>query len=90
MSNVIQFLEAMGADARLSRMDDAQYEDAVLRLGANADAVDALLAKSQWRLADVLNARPTMFCMVMAPEDENEKEEQEGGEETPEKKEQQE
>jgi hypothetical protein len=87
MSNVIRFLESMGADAAMARMTAADYEAAIARLDADPSSREALSLRDHSKLNGLLNGRPIMMCVVAAPSDKPAEEdapdtgEEEGGEE---------
>ncbi len=72
MSNVIQFLESMGANAVMARMSFVEYQSVINSLKADADSAQALHRRDEVALRGLLDARPQMLCMVMAPDDESE------------------
>lgn len=78
MSNVIQFLESMGSDARIARLSYAEYEATVIGLGLAEKEMFPLLGKDVMRLRGALDAIMPMYCLIAAP---NEQE----GEKSPEK-----
>jgi hypothetical protein len=84
MSNVIQFLESMGANAVMARMSINDYQAAVAALNTDDDQRDSLLRGDAIKLGDQLNGRDTLLCLVFSPAEEEEKKipDQEG--ETPE------
>lgn len=84
MSNVIRFLESMGANAGMARMSISDYQAAVAALNADDDQRDSLLRGDARKLGDQLSGRDTMLCLVVSPLEEEEKQlpDQEG--ETPE------
>lgn len=69
MSNVIQFLEAMGGNALMARMPLETYEAMTAELDADGDSREALRVRDESALNKILNARPVMICMVAAPEE---------------------
>lgn len=73
MSNVIQFLQAMGADATLARMAESEYQDAVDALDVGDSQKRALLGRDDSRLRELLDSPATMFCMIFSPEEESPK-----------------
>ena len=91
VSNAIRFLETMGAAASLQTT--AGYVAAVVALDVEADQRAALLDRDVASLARLLEARPAMFCMILAPDEGKEDESREdsddqtGGEEDPAEKE---
>jgi len=84
MSNVIQFLESMGANAAMARMSTEDFEAMVAGLVEEEDCRSALVRKDSRALAGLLNGRDVMMCMVFAP-DEKEPEEAPGEEREDEK-----
>lgn len=89
MSNVIQFLESMGANAAMARMNAADYEAAIAMLDADQESREALVLRDHSKLNDLLDGRPFMMCMVVAPEEKPQSEEspnEDGGEADDEKK----
>ncbi len=73
MSNVIQFLESMGANAAMARMSISDYQAAVAALNADDDQRDSLLRGDARKLGDQLNGRDTLLCLVFSPSEEEEK-----------------
>lgn len=67
MSNAIRFLESIGASASLQAAAD--YAAAVAALDAEPAQKSALLDRDVAALAHLLDARPTMFCMILAPDE---------------------
>lgn len=76
MSNVIQFLESMGANAAMARMSAADFEAVVAGLVEEEDCRAALMRRDTRALNDLLNGRDVMMCMVFAPDEKE-------GDETP-------
>jgi hypothetical protein len=72
MSNVIQFLESMGANAAMARMSFAEYQTSVALLDADDMSRQALSLRSPSNLNDALEGRRQMMCVVFSP-DENER-----------------
>jgi hypothetical protein len=72
MSNVIQFLEAMGKDAALSNMSPQEYATAVNALNVDDQAQHALLNRDHESLNSLLGGRMKMMMMLAPAEDENE------------------
>ncbi len=83
MSNVIQFLEAMGSNAVMARMSPADYEKAVLALETGETLGASLRFRDSAKLADLLGTRSHMMCMVMAPDDQSEERSPDDAEESP-------
>lgn len=69
MSNVIRFLESMGASAAMSRMTAADYEAAIAMLDAEEPSREALRLRDRTKLIEILNGRPMMVCGIVAPEE---------------------
>lgn len=74
MSNVVQFLEAMGRHPAL--LSDTDYIRAVMDAGLDDSSREALLLRNVDGLAQALDARSPMFCfsLIATPD---------GGEEKP-------
>ena len=69
MSNVIQFLESMGANATMARMTNSDYEAAIAVLDADTVFKEALCLRDHSKLNGLLSGRPIMMCVVAAPEE---------------------
>ena len=69
MSNVIQFLESMGANATMARMTNSDYEAAIAVLDADTAFKEALCLRDHSKLNGLLSGRPIMMCVVAAPEE---------------------
>ncbi len=67
MSNVMQFLESMGANAAMARMSAAEYSAAIAGLDADEASREALNLRDHSKLNGLLKGRPFMMCMVAAP-----------------------
>jgi hypothetical protein len=76
MSNVIRFLESMGANAAMARMNAADYAAAIAMLDADQESREALVLRDPSKLNDLLDGRPFMMCMVAAPEDKPQQDEE--------------
>lgn len=91
MSNAIRFLEAMGTSASVRAAAD--YAAAVAALDVEPAQRAALLDRDVDLLSRLLDGRPSMFCMILAPDEGKEDEAQEqadeqtGGDEEPGEKE---
>jgi hypothetical protein len=87
MSNVIQFLESMGANAAMARMSISDYEAAVAALNVDENQRDSLCRGDVSRLGGQLNGRDTLLCLVFSPSEEEERkapdQEEESSEEEP-------
>jgi len=68
VSNSIHFLESMGRSSSIRRMSAAEYEAAVDALDIDQAEAVALKARDASTLAGILGARPSMICMVWAPD----------------------
>jgi hypothetical protein len=66
MSNVIQFLETLGKGPILS---SGQYAAAVAALDVNDSQREALLARDERTLSEMLGGRKKMMCLVVLPEE---------------------
>lgn len=69
MSNVIQFLESMGSNARLARMSPEAYAAAVAALDADVETKSALGTRRPEWLGEIMGGRPIMVCGIFAPEE---------------------
>ncbi len=69
MSNVLQFLEAMGQSAALSRLSPDQYAAMVASLESDEPIHRALMARDPAALGEALGGRHTMVCAIFAPDD---------------------
>ena len=74
MSNLIAFLERMGADAQLRRMDQIELSAAIAESGLEEPARAALLAGDIRALSELVDARPVMRCAFAPKDDEDEDE----------------
>lgn len=84
MSNIIEFLEKLGADAHLRQASRDELSIALADARVEASASEAILARNVEDLYALLDKAP-LFCVQTVPrkegEEEEEKEEDEGGEE---------
>lgn len=69
MSNVMQFLESMGANATMARMSAAEYAAAIAGLDADNASREALGLRDHSKLNGLLKGRTFMMCVVAAPEE---------------------
>jgi hypothetical protein len=83
MSNVIRFLESMGANAAMARMSISDYEAAVSFLAADQFQKNSLLERDVKKLKETVNGRDMLFCLVLSPSENEE-------EQVPEKKDEEE
>ena len=74
MSNVIQFLEKMGKDPAMAKLDQDEYAAAVDALGLDDAPRRALLDRDADSLNGLLGGRHKMVCMLFpADGDDNKK-----------------
>jgi hypothetical protein len=66
MSNVINFLESLGARPALSPI---QFAAAVAEAGADSEQERALLARDPARLSELLEGRARIYCAIAMPDD---------------------
>ena len=71
MSDVIGFLESLGARPAGAVQD---YEAAVVALGVDQPAGDALLRRDAGALNAALGGRDAMWCAIMSPDESPEEE----------------
>jgi hypothetical protein len=64
MSNVIEFLERMGQDARLRHASRNTVESALLSAKIDADVRTAILTDDHRQLESLLGANPKMCCLI--------------------------
>jgi len=69
MSNVIDFLESLGQDAKLRHASRDEMERALLNAQIDPELRAAILDADQARLEALLGARANVCCMIHAPED---------------------
>ena len=77
MSNVIRFLEAMGQDAALGRLQDAGYAAAVAALGLDDAAREALLRRDAGGLNALLGGRSNVLSLLVPADDDKKDEDDE-------------
>ena len=70
MSNAIQFLEAMGRNARVHGASAADYAASVALLEIDAAQQQALLACDAAALNRLLEGQAKMFCIIATPDEE--------------------
>ena len=83
MSGVVEFLERMGRDAQLSQASGTELEYAVASTGLGLILQDAMLSEDSSTLKTLLGI--ATHCAMLAPAEEQEEQEDEGGNETPER-----
>ncbi|QNP39487.1 hypothetical protein [Lysobacter solisilvae (ex Woo and Kim 2020)] len=66
MSNVVQFLEALGASP--NQISGANYASAVAAAKLDAAAHEALVARDQDGLNRAISGRAAMRCFVFVPD----------------------
>lgn len=81
MSDIIDFLEKMGADAQLRGASAIELEAAFIRAGLGSISWTAMLGMNQSRLESLLGARSSVCSLVYAPDQEEEEEGEEKEEE---------
>ena len=75
MSNIIDFLERLGTDAKLRNASDAELEQALVHAQIDPEVRAAILAGDQKRLESLLGATTNVCCVVYAPMREDDDEE---------------
>lgn len=83
MSNVIQFLEAVGKDAALGRLATPEYLDAVSRLEVDHELRDALARKDTVALKRLLGASDTLMMLLFRKEEDAPQEEERKDDDSP-------
>jgi hypothetical protein len=68
MTDVIDFLEQLGRDARLRHAAPAELERALAASGIDPDLRSALLGDDALRLAELVGAQPTLCCLIVKPD----------------------
>jgi len=79
MSNVIDFLESLGQDAKLRHASRDEMERALLNAQIEPELRAAILDADQARLEALLGAQANVCCMIHAPEDDEDEPEDEPG-----------
>jgi hypothetical protein len=90
VSEVIEFLERLGSDARLRQATDDEVGQALTEAGIEDPVIAAILSGDRMALESLLGAKANVFCGVIGPEekeDEQEDEEKEDEEKEDEEKE---
>jgi len=72
MSNVIQFLEAMGKTSA-ARFSDAEYAAAIAALDVDDAQRQALLTRDHVAINDLLGGRAKLMMLTLFPADDDEK-----------------
>lgn len=83
MSNVVDFLEQMGRDARLRHATGEAMQAALIQAGIEPPVRAALLGEDRGLLESLVGASHNICCMVNHPEEEQEEpsEDEEEGDE---------
>lgn len=81
MTNVIDFLERLGQDARLRYASAEELDRALISAQIDPALRAALLGEDQRQLEALLGAATNVCCMVHAPEDDEEEAEDDEHEE---------
>jgi hypothetical protein len=68
MTDVIDFLEQLGRDARLRHAPPAELERALAASGIDPDLRSALRGDDALRLAELVGAQPTLCCLIVKPD----------------------
>jgi hypothetical protein len=74
VSEVIEFLERLGCDARLRHATDEEVEQEMALAGIEDPARATILWGDRSSLESLLGAKANVFCGVVAPEEPDEKE----------------
>lgn len=69
MSNVVDFLERTGQDARLRHASAQDLEQRLLQEQMDPAVRAAIMAGDPQRLRDLLGAQSSVCCLIHAPED---------------------
>lgn len=76
MTNVIDFLENLGQDARLRYATSEELEQALSGMQIDPAVRAALLGEDQRQLEALLGAATNVCCMVHAPDDDDDEDEE--------------
>jgi hypothetical protein len=90
VSDIIDFIERMGADAQLRGASAGELEEALEQAGLDAASWTSMMGMTQSQLESVLGARSNVCSLVYSPQKEEEEEEPEEEGEEEEKEEKQE
>jgi hypothetical protein len=69
MTDVIDFLEQMGQDARLRHAGRPEIERALINSGLDPTLREAVIAGDAGPLTTLLGANADMCCLIHAPDD---------------------
>ena len=83
MSNVIQFLEALGSNPALTKLSASEYAATVAALDADDAQRKALIDADQAALSGLLGGRQEMSCLVWPADEPTPSEDDQSGEEQP-------
>ena len=77
MSDIIDFIEKLGADARLRTASAQELEAALKRAGLETTLWTSVLEMNQKELESLVGARSNVCSLVYSPDQEEEEEEEE-------------
>lgn len=83
MSKVIQFLESLGSNPALTRLSAAEYAATVAALDLDDEQRQALLDRDHDALNGLLGGRGQMLCLIMNPEEQPVRKDDDEPEEAP-------
>jgi hypothetical protein len=81
LSNVIDFLERMGQDARLRDATEADLEAALTQAGIEPALRTAMLGEDSHALESLLGVTPNMCCLIRKDDEEEDEPDEEEEEE---------
>lgn len=73
MKNVLDFLESVGANSAVNRLDVVEFEAFVSSMAFNADINNALLNRDTNALESATGNQNKFVCMVFVPDTESSK-----------------
>ena len=76
MSNVIDFLERMGQDARLRDATESELDAALVQAGIEPALRTAMLGEDSHALESLLGVAPTLCCLIHKEDEEEEPDEE--------------
>ena len=82
MSNMVRFLETLGSNPALTKLSAAEFEAIVATLDVDNAQRQALIARDNAALNDLLGGRERMLCVIW-PADEPARENDQPGENEP-------
>jgi hypothetical protein len=82
MSNMVRFLETLGSNPALTKLSAAEFEAIVATLDVDDAQRQALIARDDAALSDMLGGRERMLCVIW-PADEPMRENDQPGENEP-------